>query len=211
MYLVCEWVVGTWKTTQSKRLVSWLQEQYPEQEVLWIREPGGTQIAEAIRTLVQGTSFDEPMQSLTDVYLYAAARAQLLGAVVKPALERGAWIVSDRNVCSSLAYQWRSQWVGMEEVWQINSFAVEQVMPTKILFFDLPIEIGLARTFDPEGDKREKLDRSFFERAYEGYTKIPELTPLGSVFERIDVSGTPDEVFVRLLQSITELPFFEKR
>ena len=73
--------------------------------MIWTREPGGTPIAEAIRTCVQGTAFDEAMQPLTDVYLYAAARAQLLGSLIKPALERGAWVVSDRNVCSSLAYQ----------------------------------------------------------------------------------------------------------
>ena len=66
----------------------------------------------------------------------------------------------------------------METVRRINSDAVLNVMPTKILFFDLPVEIGLARTFDKDGDKWEKLDKPFFEKVYEGYTKIPELTPL---------------------------------
>ena len=202
MYLVCEWVVGTWKTTQSKRLVSRLQETYPHQEVLWIREPWGTQIAEAIRTLVQWTQFDEPMQALTDVYLYAAARAQLLGGVVKPALARGAWVVSDRNVCSSLSYQWWTQGVGMETVRQINAPAVLEVLPTKILFFDLPVETGLQRTFDATGDKRETKGTSFFDRAYEGYLKIPELTSLSDVFERVDVSWSPDEVFTKLQEVV---------
>ena len=81
------------------------------------------------------------MQALTDVYLYAAARAQLLGVLVKPALERGAWVVSDRNVCSSLAYQGWTQGVGMETVRQINAPAVLEVLPTKILFFDLPVHV----------------------------------------------------------------------
>lgn len=205
MYLVCEWVVGTWKTTQSKRLVNWLQETYPSQEVLWIREPWGTQIAEAIRTLVQWTQFDEPMQALTDVYLYAAARAQLLGAVVKPALARWAWVVSDRNVCSSLSYQWWTQWVGMETVRQINAPAVLEVLPTKILFFDLPVATGLQRTFDATGDKWETKGTAFFDRAYEGYLKIPELTSLNNVFERVDVSWTPDEVFSKLQNIIVSL------
>lgn len=70
--------MGTGKTTQSKKIVERLQKTYPTQEVLWIREPGGTEIAEAIRALVQATPFQEPMQALTDVYLYASARAQLL-------------------------------------------------------------------------------------------------------------------------------------
>lgn len=208
MYLVCEWVVGTGKTTQSKRLVERLQHTYPGQEVLRIREPWGTQIAEAIRTLVQWTQFDEPMQALTDVYLYAAARAQLLWAVVKPALARGARVVSDRNVCSSLSYQWRTQGVGMETVRQINAPAVLDVLPTKILFFDLPVAIGLQRTFDAAGDKWETKGQEFFQRAYEGYIKIPEYTSLGEVFARVDVAGTPEEVFEKIRQLV--LPFLPK-
>ncbi len=199
MYIVYEWVVGTGKTTQSKRLVDYLRAQYPWQEVIWTREPGGTPIAEAIRTCVQGTSFEETMQPLTDVYLYAAARAQLLGSLIKPALERGAWVVSDRNVCSSLAYQWWAQGMWMETVWKINAPAVMQVLPTKILFFDFPVKQWLERTFDKDGDKREKLDLWFFERVYEWYINIPQLTPLGDIFERVDVTGTQDEVFKKLI------------
>lgn len=205
MYLVCEGVVGTGKSTQSKKMTERLQTSYPEQEVLRIREPGGTEIAEAIRTLVQWTPFDEPMQALTDVYLYAAARAQLLWAVVKPALARGARVVSDRNVCSSLSYQWWTQWVGMETVRQINAPAVLDVLPTKILFFDLPVEVWLQRTFDASGDKRETKGTAFFDRAHEWYTKIPAYTPLGDIFERVDVSGTPEEVFAKLQHIVTPL------
>jgi dTMP kinase len=202
MYIVCEWVVWTGKTTQSKLLVDYLRAQYPWQEVIWTREPGGTPIAEAIRTCVQGTSFEEEMQPLTDVYLYAAARAQLLGSLIKPALERGAWVVSDRNVCSSLAYQWWAQGIGMETVRRINSDAVLNVMPTKILFFDLPVEIGLARTFDQEGDKWEKLDKSFFEKVYEWYTKIPEYTDLWRIYNRIDANGSVEEVHKRVIEMV---------
>ena len=68
--------------------MDWCKEHYPEKEVVWTREPGGTEIAEAIRTLVQATPFEEPMHPLTDAYLYAAARAQSLHTVVKPVLDR---------------------------------------------------------------------------------------------------------------------------
>lgn len=202
MYIVCEWVVGTGKTTQSKLLVDYLRVQYPWQEVIWTREPGGTPIAEAIRTCVQGTAFDEAMQPLTDVYLYAAARAQLLGSLIKPALERGAWVVSDRNVCSSLAYQGWAQGMWMETVWKINAPAVMNVAPTTILFFDLPVEIGLARTFDKDGDKWEKLDKQFFERVYEGYEKIPEYTDLWRFYLRIDANGSVEDVHRRVIEGL---------
>jgi len=76
----------------------------------------------------------------------------------------------------------------METVWQINAPAVLEVLPTKILFFDLPVTTGLQRTFDATGDKWETKGTAFFDRAYEGYLKIPELTSLRDVFERVDVS-----------------------
>gem|GEM_PF-2569994 len=69
-------------------MAEWFREQQPDAEVVEVREPGGSEIAEAIRVLVQGTEFDEQMSPLTDIYLYASARAQLLESVVRPALER---------------------------------------------------------------------------------------------------------------------------
>jgi len=205
MYIVCEGVVWTGKTTQSKNIVRWLQDAYPQQEVVRIREPGGTEIAEAVRVIVQGTTFTEAMQPLTDVYLYAAARAQLLGELVKPAIERKARIISDRNVCSSLAYQGRTQGVGMDIVRQINAPAVLEVLPTKILFFDLLVEVGLQRTFDAAGDKRESKWKEFFDRAYEGYHQIPLQTPLGQIYQEVDVSGSQEAVLEKLQEIITPL------
>jgi dTMP kinase len=88
MYIAFEGVVGTGKSTQSKKLLAHLQERYPDKHIELVREPGGTPIAEAIRTLVQGTKFDEQMHALTDAYLYAAARAQLLHGHIKPILDQ---------------------------------------------------------------------------------------------------------------------------
>lgn len=105
MYLVFEGIVGSGKSTQSKRLVEYLRQKYPEREVLHVREPGSTPIAEDIRHLAQGKEWDEVMDPLTNAYLYAAARAQTLRTVVTPALRNGKIVVSDRSFLSSLAYQ----------------------------------------------------------------------------------------------------------
>lgn len=152
---------------------------------------------------MQATPFDEPMCPLTDVYLYAAARAQLLAWLVQPALARWAWVVSDRNVCSSLAYQWWTQWVGIETVRQINAPAVLMTMPTTILFFDLSVEIGMKRTFDAWGDKRESKGVDFFNRVYEGYKHVATLPSLAPLWKSVDVSGTPDEVALKIQAAIT--------
>lgn len=169
MYIVLEWTVGTGKTTQSKILVEQLQAQYPDREVIRVREPGKTPIAEAIRTLVQGTEFPEEMDPICEAYLYSAARAQLINTVIKPALDRGAIVVSDRCFWSSLSYQWYTKWTGIETIWQVNKPIVESCLPDLVLFFDMPIDIGMSRTFDGTGDKHELNGKEFFVKAHEWY------------------------------------------
>ena len=113
-YIVFEGVVGTGKTTQSKRLVEELKKQFPEKEVIWTREPGGSEIAEAIRTLVQATPFTEKMDPMCEAYLYASARAQSLRTVVLPVLAKGGIVVADRSFCSSVAWQGFGRGLGFE-------------------------------------------------------------------------------------------------
>ncbi len=109
MYIVLEGVVGTGKTTQAKKLHTYFQALYPEKEVIIVREPGGTEIAETIRNVVQAQLFTEKMHPLTDAYLYASSRAQSLHSLVKPVLDNGGVVIADRSFGSSLAYQGRAQ------------------------------------------------------------------------------------------------------
>lgn len=202
MYIVFEWVVGTGKSTQSKRLQTYLQEKFPDKVVHLLREPGGTEIAEAIRTLVQATEFEEEMHPMTDAYLYASARAQLLHGVIKPALDKGDIVISDRNVCSSLAYQWRTQWLGIDKVWEINASAVEWVLPDYTLFMDMDVAMGLARTFDTEGDKRERKKQDFFDKVHAWYEELFSFAPVAETLHRIDAGWTIEEVEQRIHKTL---------
>jgi dTMP kinase len=120
MYIVFEGIVGSGKSTQSKKLVEYLKIQnskfkiqnreFDNPEILHVREPGSTPIAEDIRHLCQGKEWaDEQMHPLTNAYLYTAARAQTLHTVVEPALASGQIVVSDRCFLSSCAYQGEAQ------------------------------------------------------------------------------------------------------
>jgi dTMP kinase len=110
MYIVFEGIVGSGKSTQSKKLVAFLREKYGFESIVHVREPGSTPIAEDIRYLCQAKEWeDEVMHPLTNAYLYAAARAQTLHTVVRPALEAGQIVVSDRCFLSSVAYQGEAQ------------------------------------------------------------------------------------------------------
>lgn len=198
-YIVFEGVVGTGKTTQSKMLVEHLTRQFPGREVLWTREPGGSEIAEAIRKVVQATPFAEHMDAVCEAYLYAAARAQSLRSVVRPVLERGGVVIADRSVCSSIAWQGFGQSAGFDTVWNINAGAVEGLLPDAVLYLDLPVDVGMSRTFDAAGDKFEKFPAAFFEKCREGYAAIATDDRFRTLWHAIDASGTREDVFSRIL------------
>ncbi len=105
--------------------MEYLRAKYPNREVIHVREPGGTPIAEDIRTLAQAKEWDEPMHPVCNAYLYAAARAQSLHMVVEPALKQGKIVVADRSFVTSLAYQGEAQGLGFETVLAINAEAVK--------------------------------------------------------------------------------------
>lgn len=200
MYIAFEWVVGTGKSTQSKKLADYLRTQYPHRHIELVREPGGTKIAEAIRTLVQWTIFTEDMHPLTDAYLYAAARAQLLHGHIQPLLDQWAIVISDRTFISSVAYQWYTQWLGMDVIWDINKQAVVDMLPDVILAMDMPIEIWYNRTYDADGDKRERKPIDFFYTIDEWYRLTAQDTRIADRRSWIDATGSIDEVFDRVVQ-----------
>ena len=205
MYIVFEWIVWTGKSTQSKLLVEYLQNKFPDREVLRVREPGSTPITEAIRTLVQGTDFEEEMDAITEAYLYSASRAQLINTLIKPALERGAIVVSDRCFWSSLAYQWYAKTQDMETIWTINKAIVEKYLPDLVFLFDMPIAQALSRTFDEEGDKHELNGQEFFEQAQAWYMLCTQDTRFAHTSTIIDARGSIEEVSERVQKTVDSL------
>ncbi len=203
MYIVFEGIVGSGKSTQSKKVVEFLKKKFWQEQVVHVREPGSTPIAEDIRTLAQGKEWEtEAMHPLTNAYLYAAARAQTLHTVVKPALESGKIVVSDRSFISSVAYQWVAQWIGMGTILRINQEAIKNIFPDIIFYMEIDVETSLSRTFDAAGDKWEKMGVDFFRSITRGYDKCEKWKPLKDRFIRINARWTPDEVFERIIQKL---------
>ncbi len=202
MYIVFEGIVWTGKSTQSKKLVSYLQEKYPEKEILHVREPWSTIIAEAIRKLAQGTEFAEVMDPICEAYLYAAARAQLLHSIVEPARARWAIVIADRSVISSLAYQWFAREVGIDKVRDINRQAIITCIPDIIFYLESSVDHAVERTFDAQWDKFEIMGREFFEKVTEGYQRASQLPPIKKAWKKIDAFGTVDEVFSRIISQL---------
>ncbi|MDN3020012.1 dTMP kinase [Paenibacillus sp. BSR1-1] len=176
---------------------------------LLTREPGGIDIAEQIRRVILDKE-NTAMDPRTEALLYAAARRQHLIERVKPALKAGTDVLCDRFVDSSLAYQGYARGLGIDEVWSINQFAVENLMPKLTIYFDIEPELGLTRINKNKGREINRLDLEnleFHHKVREGYHLLLDRFPERIV--KIDASGTVDEVFKKTLQ-IVETKLAEK-
>lgn len=143
------------------------------------REPGGIVISEKIREIILHKEHTE-MDARTEALLYAAARRQHLVEKVIPALHKGKIVLCDRFVDSSLAYQGYARGLGIQEVLEINQFAITGMMPNLTLFFDILPEKGLARITSNQNREINRLDLEkldFHQKVYEGYKKIIEMFP----------------------------------
>jgi dTMP kinase len=202
MYIVFEGLLGTGKTTQSKRLAEELKSRFPNRTILWSREPGGSEISESIRTLAQGTQFTEEMDPICEAYLFAAARAQSLRTAIRPVLDQNGIVIADRSFASSVAWQGFGRGLGLEKILEINQVAIENHLPDVIIELDLDPETALKRTFDAKGDKFETLPLDFHERCREGYRALSEHPLMKARWQRIDATGTADEVYEKIKQKI---------
>lgn len=195
MYIVFEWITGAGKSTQISRLKDFFAKKFPEKEVVFVREPWSTPIAQDIRILAQEKFWDNDyMHPLTNAYLYAAARAQLLHTVVIPALDAGKIVISDRCFLSSLAYQWEAQKLWFDKVMSINSEAVTGVIPDIVLYMDVDIDIAMRRVFDSKWDKWETMWRQFFMDTAIWYEKCSNLDIVKDKFYKINSNVHIDDV-----------------
>jgi dTMP kinase len=143
-------------------------------EITTTREPGGIPIAEQIRNIILDRKNTE-MEGRTEALLYAAARRQHLIEKVLPDLEKGKIVLCDRFIDSSLAYQGHARGLGMEEVYQMNQFAIQEFMPDITLLFDIDPIKGLKRITANKDRERNRLDLEtthFHQKVYEGYQKL---------------------------------------
>ena len=170
-FIVFEGMDGCGKTTQAKLLSDFLSAQGAK--YLCVREPGGTTVGDKLREILLN-----PETILTrwgEVLLLAAARAQLVQDVIRPALARGEVVICDRYLFSSLAYQGYGLKQNVELVRQVNMEAVGGLMPDWTFLLDIDPEAGLARQANRRGlDRIEQRNEGFFQRVVEGYQQLAQ-------------------------------------
>lgn len=194
LYVVFEGITGSGKGTQADLLA----EKLLGFDVVTTREPGGDEIAEAIRRLVQGTEFTVAMEFVAEAYLYAAARAQSLRSIVQPALKRDAVVIADRSVFSSIAFQGGGRNLGVQTVLEINAHALGALKPDCVIHLALPCELALSRTFDQDGDKFERETLDFHRRCDAAYHEIGRHPDFVGIWNTIDGVGDIDVVAERV-------------
>lgn len=200
IFITFEGPEGAGKTTIIQMIAQELEKQ--QVEIVSTREPGGIHISEQIREVILSPD-NTAMDGRTEALLYAAARRQHLVEKVIPALNRGAIVLCDRFIDSSLAYQGYARGLGMDEVLSINEFAIDDMMPTKTYYFDIEPEIGLRRIEKNKTREVNRLDMEkvdFHHKVREGYQKVCERFSERIVM--VDASKSMDEVFHEVLQSI---------
>ncbi len=188
---------GSGKSTQIQSVRDWFESR--GREVVVTREPGGTELGTEIRRLVQNGP--EDVDARTEALLYAADRAYHVATVIGPALERGAVVLGDRYIDSSLAYQGAARSLGVDEIASLSAWATRGLYPSLTFLLDLPPEVGARRRTDaPDRMERESMD--FHERVRHQYLRLADAEPERIVV--IDAVGTIEEVFSEIRGVLVE-------
>lgn len=166
---------GGGKSTQIHHLAASLKAD--GHEVVVTREPGGTALGEAIRGLLQHDTAGEAPCPAAEAYLFAASRAQHVANLIWPALERGAWVLCDRFVDSSAAYQGAGREFGAEQILELNALAVDGLMPRVTFLMDIPFEDAAERMKNRKADRIESEARDFHERVRTGFLTLAKAEP----------------------------------
>jgi dTMP kinase len=197
-FLAFEGGEGAGKSTQIEAFVEWLRAR--GDDVVTTREPGGTSIGEQIRKVLldpEGKSMDPHAEAL----LYAADRAQHVAEVIKPALEAGKTVVSDRFIDSSLAYQGLARGLGLQDVYEISKWAVDNTLPELVVYLKLDARTGLRRK-TTERDRIELEEDGFHEKVANAYAELARTFP--ERFVVVDAARPPAEVHEEIVKLFEE-------
>lgn len=172
-FITFEGQEGAGKTTQAQLLYEFLQETEGEEgrEILLTREPGGTELTEAIRGIIMDKKHHN-MSTITEVLLFLAARAQLVSEIIRPILSKGGIVICDRYIDSTIAYQAFGNELGMDFILELCKFATDNLMPDITFLLEIDPKIGLARKDSALLDRIEERGDDFHLRVKKGYDRV---------------------------------------
>ena len=176
-FIVIEGIDGSGKTTQINKLSKWLinTDQIPENNKLVItREPGGTNLGKSIRSLLLDTSIENSPDSITELLLYAADRAQHVNEIIRPSLNKGDWVISDRFCGSTLAYQGYGRKLDIKLIKDLEKIATQGIYPDITFLLDIPVEESIKRRTNRNDDRMEREGNEFLTNVSLGFKALSE-------------------------------------
>ena len=198
---------GAGKSTQIQRLGDFLRSR--GNEVVLTREPGGTALGEDLRKIIKYADYGKTLTLEAEAMLFATARAQLVREVIVPALARGAYVLSDRFVDSSIAYQGAGRNLGMQAIADLNHFATGGLQPDLTFWIDLPVEIGFERARSRQAESAHKIDRmetqarNFYDAVRAAYAQLARENPKRII--RIDGEQPIDKIAGTIIAQINSI------
>jgi dTMP kinase len=202
-FITLEGGEGVGKSTQAKRLAAALRERGVE--VVETREPGGSRGAEAIRKLLLEGEGDR-WTAEAEALLFAAARADHVARTIRPALERGAWVLCDRYLDSSMAYQGAAGGVGTDAIRTLHGIGSRGFLPDRTLLLELPAEAAAERLARRDLDGADRIGGrggGFHARVAAGFAALAEEEP--GRYRRVDAGGSAEQVTARLVAALEDL------
>jgi dTMP kinase len=195
-FISLEGVDGSGKSTQAVMLADALRDR--GHDVMHVREPGDTPLGEAVREVVLGP---DAMTPWAEAFLFAAARAQLVADIIEPAIATGTWVVADRFLDSSLAYQGSARGLGIDRVAAINAPGIGATMPDLTIILDIPPGAAVDRRAGRGSvDRIEGEGEALQESVAEGYREVARLYP--ERVHLVSADGTLDEVHARVMATV---------
>ncbi len=200
-FVTVEGIEGAGKSTQMDVIRRYLEERGIR--VVMTREPGGTPLSEAVRTLLLDPD-NRGMSSDTELLLVFAARAEHLHKVIRPTLESGDWVLSDRFTDATFAYQGGGRGIEAARIATLEEWVQGRLRPDLTLLLDVPVEAGMSRIAGRgQRDRFEREDREFFQRIRNSYLQRAAAEP--QRFRRIDASAPVQQVSREALAAVGAL------
>lgn len=200
LFISIEGADGSGKSTQIELLKKYLNEN--KYDIVLTREPGGTNISEAIRNIILDKQYME-MSDTTEALLYAASRAQHVEQFIKPSLEQGNIVICDRFVDSSVIYQGCARGLGIETIEEINKYATKGIEPDITILLDIQPEQGIKRKENQkELDRLELQKFQFHKKVCDGYKELAKKHP--HRIKKIDASKSIDEIHKKIINIVNE-------
>lgn len=197
LFITFEGIEGSGKSTQMALLAEHLiDEGY---SVVMTREPGGTEIGKAIRNILLNAEFGE-MDYHSEVLLYAADRAQHVNEVLRPSLEAGHTVISDRYIDSTIAYQHFGRGLPLDLIMSVNGWAIQELKPHVTFLLDVPVRIGLERATRQVADRIEKESVEFHTRVSKGFKALAAQEP--QRWHVIDGMFTLEEIHEEIVENV---------